>query len=166
MTCWIRTGFGACLSPDRLLPEDARAMKEPDIERDPPPAKPRPVKPAGELLTEEEFVFFGGIGEFDLAYEVGFHFQVQDENKKPVGPKFEITTRAVARLERKLVEDKTKIALKSISTPELAKLLEAGGAVEGSEYFEGPKGSSLPTPLRLGISQNFARLKKAEAKAS
>ena len=166
MTCWVRTGFGACLR-DRLLPEDAHAA---DIIKPATPVAPkqRPVKGPGETLTDPEFVFQGGgLGGYDLVYEVGFKYEPRDEENKPTGVKFEITERATARVERKLVEDdKTKIALLSISTPELAKLLEAGGAVEGAEYFEGAKGSSLPTPLRLGISQTFGRLKKSETKVS
>ena len=77
---------------------------------------------------------------------------------------FDITERATARVERKLCDEGTRRSslLKAISSAELTQLLASGGAVEGIEYFEGPKGFVLA----LGISQAFARLKKSEAKAS
>jgi len=163
MTCWIRTGFKYCLGDSRFLPKDDTQVEATKPEPAPIAKKDRPVKPIGELLTDKEFLFYRGIGEYDLVFETGFHYEPRGEDNKPTGQKFDITERATARVERKLLEDgKTKLALKAISSAELTQLLAAGGAIEGHEYFEGPKGFVLT----LGISQAFGRLKKSEAEAS
>ena len=163
MVRWIRTAAGECV-PSRLLPKDTQTSD--NVSAKPNGAKQRPVKAEGELLTDREFLYFRGIGDYDLVYEVGFHYEPRDEEGKPNGQSFSITERAIARIQRKEVEGKDKIALKSASTEELAKLLEAGGAEVEHEFFEGARGSSLPIPIYLGISQAFGRLKVSEAKAS
>lgn len=161
LTRWVRTAAGYCLR-NRLLPNDAQQDNGPDANNG--ANKKRPVKGPGELLTDKEFVFHGGVGEYDLVFKPGFHYEPRGENNEPTGQKFEIKKQATARIERKLVEGKkTTIALKVISSPELVDLLAAGGAIEGCEFFEGAKGAGLPIPIQLGISQVFKRLKTSNA---
>ena len=162
MVCWIRTAAGACIS-SRLLPNEMPVANNNQPQK--PTGKTRPVKAEGELLTSQEFLYSKGLGQYDLVYAVGFHYEPRDEKGKPNGQTFTITTEATARIERKQVDGKDKIALISISTSELATLLEAGGALAEHEFFEGVRGASLPTPIYLGISQAFARLKISETQS-
>lgn len=161
MTSWVRTGFGLCVPLSRLLPDDETRAIAPTNGN----GKKQPKKAPGELLTDREFLYFGGLGDYDLVVDTGFHYEPRDEEDKPTGKIFSITSKATARLERKGENGKTKLVLKSVSTQELVDLLETGGAVVGHEFFEGTKGSSLPVPLRLAISQTFKRLKLSEVKA-
>ena len=162
MTLWVRTAAGASC-PNRLLPEDeTRAMFSVANDKKPNGNKKRPVKIGGEFLTDQEFLFHRGLGEYRLVYEAGFHFEPRDENNEPTGATFQITANATALVERKEADGKDKIALKLVSTDELAQLLLAGGAEAGHEFFEGQKGAGLPAPLYLGIGQAFRRLKMNE----
>lgn len=170
MTLWVRTAAGANC-PNRLLPGDqTRVMFKEAVANGKKPngngnnsGKKRPVKAAGELLTDKEFLYYHGLGDYELVYDKGFRYEPRDENDKPTGTMFEITTAATALVERKKdVDGKDKIALRSVSSDELGQLLLAGGAEPEHEFFEGERGANLPVSLRLGISQAFARLKKSE----
>lgn len=168
MTLWVRTAAGANC-PNRLLPEDETRTMFTDTANGKKSNgnsnngdKKYPVKTGDDRLTDEEFLFFHGLGEYELIFKAGFHYEPRDENEEPTDTTFQITTTAIAMVERKNVDGKNKIALKSVSTDELRQLLLAGGAEEGHEFFEGQKGAGLPVPLRLGISQAFKRLKLNE----
>jgi len=186
MTRWVRTAAGYNL-PKRLLDcDDANQQKNapaiPVISNNHANsngkvvAKKWLVKPAGELLTDVEFIS-GGLGEYDLNLDAGFYFQRYDEHKQPVGPRLELTSPAIARLERKMAgEDKTKIVILSVSSEELGALLKAGdaevdqievdGAIETHEYLEGINGDNLPRSLKNGIRVMHAKMFTTEAKAS
>lgn len=162
MASWVRTGAGHCMPDRHAEGDETRPDKIAENGFNGKP-KSRITKEAGELLTDQEFLYRRGLGNFDLVFPVGFHYEPRDEEGKPNGQTFNITEQAVARIERKEVEGRDKIALKKSSTEELTLLLEAGGAVVGHEFFEGTKGESLPIPIRLGIGQAFARLKISES---
>ncbi len=164
MTCWVRTGAGYCCDSSRLLA--GNADKKPNGNGD----RKRFTKPLGELLTEQEFFYKGGLGEFDLVYEVGFNHRLTDENGQPTGEVLNITERAIARIERKEVEGgKTIIVVKSASTEELAILLGKGCGAERygkGEYIEGERFSSLPRPLSNGLKLSYGRMKTREAEVA
>jgi len=173
LTCWVRTAFGECLPKERFsrkaLPAQAAKPAVVPHQKDAAPqqkTRVRPVKPAGQLLTDQEFLFFGGLGEYKLVFDPGFKYEPRNEEGEPKGITYNITSCAVALVERKEIDGKTKLTIKHISTPELCVLLEASGAVVGPQYFEGMRGNSLPVALRLGISQAFSRLKRSEEASS
>lgn len=166
---WLRTAAGACC-PNRFLPEDETGTKPNGgagvKNGNGGGKKKRPSKPAGEFLTDREFLYYHGLGQWVLKVEPGFHYQSQDQEDKPTGPLFEIANSSQVIVTREETEKGDKIAVGEPSTEELRVLLSAGGAEEGHSYFEGKNGASLPTSLRLAISQAFKRLKTSEADAS
>lgn len=160
LACWVRTGAGENLQ-SRLLQGDFN-LKVAVAEEATPAKRARFIKPAGENLTDQEFLYYRGLGQYNLVYVKGFKYEPRDENEKPTGNVHEITADATAVVIRKEVDGKDKVEIVSVSAKELEKLLEAGGAEAGHDYFEGIKGVSLPVPLRLGIGQAFGRLRKSE----
>lgn len=166
---WLRTAAGACC-PERLLSGDETGPKPSNggakKNGNGGGKKKRPIKPAGEFLSDEEFLYHHGLGSWMLRVEPGFHYQAQDQEGQPTGSLFEITVSSQVIVAREETEKGDEIALGEPSTEELRALLAAGGIEEGRSYFEGKNGASLPTSLRLAISQAFKRLKLSEAHAS
>jgi hypothetical protein len=165
MTRWVRTAAGACVS-SRLLPNANAPTSNGNGKPQSAPARKKLVKAPGEFLTDEEFLYKHGYGEYKLVFTAGFHYEPRDAEGKPTGEVFNITEDAEAILERKEVDGKDKIAINSISSEELVTLLASDGAEAEHEYYGAANGSSLPIPLRLGISQAFKRLKLSEVKTS
>ena len=170
MTRWARNGAGHCCNQSRLL---GNSDKKPNGNDD----RKRFTKPLGELLTEQEFFYKGGLGEFDLVYEAGFNHKVTGDSGQPTDEVLKITEPAVARIERKEVEGRTRIVLKSASTQELAILLEKGcgaklyGKENGfvivyGEFNEGERFSSLPNALSNGLRLEYGRMKTREAEVA
>jgi len=149
MTRWIRTALSYCL-PKRLLPEDREKMATQG-------AKKRPVKPAGQLMTSQEF-YSGWMGSYLLKVRRGFYY----DHKNEVGEtsRFEVLQDATVHLSRKMKGDNGfVIYLEKTSSDEVAQILGISGAEVNWDWAD--SGDGIPTFLEFPDTKKWPEAPKA-----
>lgn len=169
MTCWVRTAAGhACPSrvsvggaPNVVLGKESNGN-----------GRKRVVKGPGEFLTDQEF-FFRGLGGYALVYERGFNHKVYGKDGLPTGEVVTLSEPASLYLERQETSNGDELVFCTVSSTELARLLEAGGV---TIYGEGPDGKilinarfkdesnwkNLPVVLANGLKRSYGRMRTVQ----
>lgn len=173
MLRWIRNAAGKCI-PHRLLEED-RAFAEATAEKpDNGARRQRLVKPAGELMTDEEFYFRGMLGSYTLLVTPGFSYDHKN-NGVLVGT-YKVTKQAHIRLSRRQRQHQVVLSLENVDSEEVAQFLglskevevkwewEEKGIIPLVGEFEDTKNwTKAPFVLQLALRMGFRRLKEKEA---
>ena len=161
MLRWIRTGATFCVDADRLLE---------GVSSNAAPAQAaRLVKQNGELLTDEEFFFRRGLGEYNLVLTTGFCYKIRGADGQFTDEEIVLSHDGTVRIRRERNGDKDVIALDSTTSQEVAIMLAKAGVEPYKEddnmtmhvrtYPDGPGWKSLPLPLQNGLKVAFGRLK-------
>lgn len=163
MLRWIRTGCTFCVDAGRL-PDEGSGNGAPA-----PQASPRLVKPSGELLTDEEFFFKRGLGEYNLVLTTGFCYKIRGADGEFTGEEIVLSHDGTVRIRREQSGDKDVIALDSTTSKQVAGMLARAGVdfyKEDEEmtmyvrtFPDGLGWKSLPLPLQNGLKLAFGRLK-------